>query len=289
MSNKFSGLLIMTDLDGTFMGRGTSLVPRNLEAVERFKAQGGLFTFATGRGPSNLFNIIPHPEDIVNAPLSLSNGSCLYDAASRRSLQDYVMEQPVALELVRFLRSAYPELGMRISATDGFVVDPDDEVARHNLRTVPSEDIMLVPYTDLMPGAWYKIVLIGDPERLEQVREACRERYGDDVGFDKSGKRLLEFHRKDRTKATMIDTFREMYDRPDRPLTVCCVGDYENDIEMLRRADISVCPANASDAVKSLCRLCLCSNYDGVIGDLVEYFERNYTDGTLQASAALTK
>ena len=79
----------------------------------------------------------------------------------------YVMEQPVALELVRFLRSAYPELGMRISATDGFVVDPDDEVARHNLRTVPSEDIMLVPYTDLMPGAWYKIVLIGDPERLE--------------------------------------------------------------------------------------------------------------------------
>lgn len=267
----------MTDLDGTFMGRGTSLVPRNLEAAEYFKLQGGLFTFATGRTASNLFNIIPHPEEIVNAPLSLSNGSCLYDASARRSIRDYLMEQPAALGMARFLRVSFSDLGLRISTADnGFLVEPTDEIARHNLRAVPDENITLLPLDKWEAGAWFKIALVGEPERLEQVREACRERYGDIFGADKSGRRLIEFHRRDRTKASMLEAFRELYDRPGQPLCICCVGDFENDIEMLRHADISACPANASDSVKSICELCLCSNYDGVIGDLVEYFDNNY-------------
>ncbi len=267
----------MTDLDGTFMGRGTSLVPRNLEAAEYFKSQGGLFTFATGRTASNLFNIIPHPEQIVNAPLSLSNGSCLYDASARCSIRDYLMEQPAALDMARFLRVSFPDLGLRISTADnGFLVEPTDEIARHNLRAVPDENITLLPLGEWEAGAWFKIALVGEPERLEQVREACRERYGDIFSADKSGRRLIEFHRRDRTKASMLETFRELYDRPGQPLCICCVGDFENDIEMLRQADISACPANASDAVKSISELCLCSNYDGVIGDLVEYFDNNY-------------
>lgn len=277
MSQKFKGLMIMTDLDGTFMGRGTSLVPRNLEAVEYFKSQGGLFTFATGRTASNLFNIIPHPEQIVNAPLSLSNGSCLYDASARRSIIDYLMEQPEALDMARFLRVSFPDLGLRISSADkGFIVEPTDEIARNNLRAVPAEDITLLSLDEWEAGAWFKVALVGEPERLEQVREVCRERYGDIFSADKSGRRLIEFHRKNRTKASMLATFRELYDRPGQPLCICCVGDFENDIDMLRHADISACPANALDEVKSICELCLCSNYDGVIGDLVEYLDNNY-------------
>lgn len=277
MNRKFNGLMIMTDLDGTFMGRGTSLVERNLKATEYFKSEGGLFTFATGRTASNLFNIIPNPEKIVNAPLSLSNGSCLYDAEARRSLRDYVMDQPAALEMARFLRQSFPDLGMRIStADDGFLLEPCDEIARQNLRAVPDSEKTLLPLEKWEPGEWYKVVLVGEPERLEQVREACREKYGDTVGADKSGRRLIEFHRKDRTKASMLDTFRELYGTDGQPLCICCVGDFENDIEMLKHADISACPSNASDAVKAISQLCLCSNAEGVIGDLVEYFEQNY-------------
>ena len=34
----FSDILLITDLDGTFFGAGGKLVPRNLEALARFRA-----------------------------------------------------------------------------------------------------------------------------------------------------------------------------------------------------------------------------------------------------------
>lgn len=277
MSQKFKGLLIMTDLDGTFFDRHSALVPRNLEAVEYFKSEGGLFTFATGRTVSNLFSAVPEPERIVNAPLSLGNGCCLYDAAARRSLRDYVMKQPEALELAQWLHERYPDLGMRVSTVrEGFLFDPGDEIARHNLRRVPESSITVRPFEDLVADDWYKIVIIGEPERLEQVRAESSARYGSALGIDRSGRRLIEFHRPDRTKAAMLPDFRQLYERPGQPLTICCVGDFENDIEMLSRADIAACPANACEAVKRICALQLCANDDGVIGDLVDYFENNY-------------
>ena len=44
----FSDFLIASDLDGTFLCEGQA-VARNLAALERFRAGGGIFTIATGR------------------------------------------------------------------------------------------------------------------------------------------------------------------------------------------------------------------------------------------------
>ena len=42
---------------------------------------------------------------------------------------------------------------------------------------------------------------------------------------------------------------------------------------MLKAADVGVCPANALSVVKEVADLCLCSNEDGVIADLIEHIE----------------
>ena len=46
---KFDRILIVSDLDGTFLGSGGRMVERNVEKIKFFNANGGLFTFATGR------------------------------------------------------------------------------------------------------------------------------------------------------------------------------------------------------------------------------------------------
>ncbi|MBO7375623.1 MAG: HAD hydrolase family protein, partial [Clostridia bacterium] len=45
----FRGYMIVTDLDGTFFGPHAARIERNIEAVKRFTAGGGIFTVATGR------------------------------------------------------------------------------------------------------------------------------------------------------------------------------------------------------------------------------------------------
>ena len=48
----FSKVILMTDLDGTLLTDDKRILPLDLEAIERFRAGGGLFTMATGRGYS---------------------------------------------------------------------------------------------------------------------------------------------------------------------------------------------------------------------------------------------
>ena len=48
---KFDNIAILTDLDKTFLADGSKMVDRNVEAIEYFKSEGGIFTFVTGRMP----------------------------------------------------------------------------------------------------------------------------------------------------------------------------------------------------------------------------------------------
>ena len=48
---KFDGILLCTDLDDTLLTTDKRVSDENSKAIEYFKSEGGLFTFATGRVP----------------------------------------------------------------------------------------------------------------------------------------------------------------------------------------------------------------------------------------------
>lgn len=255
------------------------MVPRNLEAVAELRRMGGLFTFSSGRASSNFFSAVPNAAEIVNAPVSLANGACLFDAAARRSVRDYFVPARECLELAKYVRESYPDVGVRASTRKGFLIDVDDEVVYRDIGSVGDEFIDKVPWREWSEDDWYKLVIVGQASRLELIRDDCLARFGDSgLGCVFSSPRLLEWHRRDRSKASMLDTYREIYAAQGRELFICAVGDYDNDKEMLMAADMSVCPANAAESIKEICDLCLCHHSEGVIGDLLEYLKANYND-----------
>ena len=66
---KFENIIIVSDIDGTFLGKGGRLVPENLEAIEYFKKEGGSFTVATGREHFLVPPSIPEIASIINIPM----------------------------------------------------------------------------------------------------------------------------------------------------------------------------------------------------------------------------
>ncbi len=48
----FKNVIIMTDIDGTLVTDEKKILPKDMEAINRFRAGGGIFTLATGRGYS---------------------------------------------------------------------------------------------------------------------------------------------------------------------------------------------------------------------------------------------
>ncbi|NLW73928.1 MAG: HAD hydrolase family protein [Clostridiales bacterium] len=267
MPSKFSNILILSDIDGTFLGNRTRIIERNLTAIEHFKSHGGLFTFNTGRTYDNLFTVVPNAAELANAPAALSNGCCLYDLAAGRSIIDYFMPPEPALAVAKYIKANIKDVGMRISAKAGFLADPEDTLAIENLKALKVTKVTYAPIDTWTSENWYKVGLVGKPERLDEVRDELRAVFGNIFTYVKSSLQLLEVYRPDRSKAAMIDTYRAYY--RDRKLKIYAVGDYENDYEMLRAADVAACPSNAIDIIKEICDIKLCSNDKGAIADLI--------------------
>ena len=119
---------------------------------------------------------------------------------------------------------------------------------------------------------WYKMVFVGDPDRILQVRRDFEHVFGERFGKTTSSARALEVQLPHSSKAVGINKMRKLTPELGARTIIAC-GDYENDIPMLKAADIAVCPANALDEVKEICDLVLCHCDEGLIGDIVEAIE----------------
>ena len=127
-----------------------------------------------------------------------------------------------------------------------------------------------VPLTKVPPQGWNKVVFHGTPEQLLAVRAAMEE--DEHVGafaIMHSSPVLLEVLSRGASKGVQLRYLKEKYSRCGIPITTYGIGDYENDLPLLLAADVAVCPANAQQCVKEKSALCVCSNDDGAIADLI--------------------
>ena len=56
--------------------------------------------------------------------------------------------------------------------------------------------------------------------------------------------------------------------------TLVAIGDFYNDLEMIRTADIGVAVANAPDDIKAQADMVVCSVLEGATADLVSKLEK---------------
>ncbi len=272
----FSDTVIVTDLDGTYYGNYSDIVPRNTEALLWYEEQGGFFTLATGRMAPNLAHDLKEGVSLVNAPVSSCNGSCLYDLSRNKILAEKPMDRAVTWPLIKYVDEHYPDIGVRISVPDGFLtrretIEKNPRVAREYEHLANAAG-HIEPQSEWDGFTWYKLVFRSEPDVLERLRGELMPLFSDSLTISNSGASFLEVQRKGVSKASLLPEVRQYCSglSGKRMRLVCC-GDYENDCDMLRAADLSVCPENAIPAVKEIADLCLCHHTKGLMADTVEY------------------
>ena len=276
---KFSHVLLVTDLDGTFFGRTTRLVKRNLDAVARFKAEGGRFTAATGRIRQDMWRVMPDAGALFNAPAITANGSYLYDFAADRCVGAYPMQTRDVLDVVGFARRLCDRVGVRVATEWGFLADADtvNEHLAYDLSRYTTFEARSVPFErwETAGEQFYKVVFRGAWEDLSAIRPAIEEKFGDRYEYNASSETFFEIQRRGVNKATALRELASMLAAgDDHPILTVAVGDHENDLAMLRAADVAACPAGALAEVKNASRWQLCDCEDGAIADLIERLER---------------
>ena len=257
MKGKFSGIVLATDLDGTFLTKDLNGRRRNLEAIAYFKERGGHFTFATGRAQ---FNVVGEDyfvtEELLNLPAVVGNGSMLYDYATETAV--WKANTPRTL-----LRELYDEM-KRLSPSA--------------VLTPKWEDPLGEPDT-WREGDFYKLDIRTPDGSLDELMSALSHHFGERLVFTKSSEEFFDVQAIAYTKALGLRKLCELYF--ERSVTLVVAGDYHNDLAMMQEADLAFCPENAVDEIKAISHATLCNHNEGLMADIVAMLERMIDEGEL--------
>ncbi len=235
MAGKFDGILICTDFDNT-LAFAETVSPENREAIRYFQENGGLFAPVSGR-PSRFF--LRHLEQFrPNTFVAGLNGTIIEDIFSgERIFEAPLGDEALATAAACVARySTIHLIGFQGAATSTEIEKPAD-----------GWDFTKTPIV----SPFYKIMLVlDDPEQSDAVYNGLTERFGDRYEVARSWLTGVELQAKGVDKGTAIRELRRYYG--ERIKTVIGFGDYENDIPLLRAADIAVAEENALPCVKAV-------------------------------------
>lgn len=264
---KFEGILICTDLDGTLLRNDKSISRENLEAIEYFKREGGYFTFITGR--PQVASMDTYERINPNAPFGCLNGGGLYDGTKG----EYVWYVEMPRTVCDMLDTVCRELPVGIQVnTLGPIYFCQENSAMVWFRQITGMPNLQKHHREI-DEPFCKIVFGDlDPNNINALIDllAAHPR-ADEFDFVRSEKTLYEILPKGITKGSVFPKLVE-YLGIDPKRTIA-IGDYDNDVGMLKAAHVGVAVANSSPSALAAADRVTVSNEEHAIARLIQDIE----------------
>ena len=249
---RFDGWLICSDIDGTLTDNKGSLSSENAEAIRHFQQLGGLFTVATGRYPEYIKKYAPlfSPNTFVVG----LNGAVVSELETGN--EKWFADMPEgSLADVELIFAACPQLEcVLVNMQQGCIEIPRNEPEKlHSVRVTHENKLFKLVFTSPEPISeetrGFFLALAKGKYLCEQSWKFGIELYGRGAGKHNAVRWL-----KNAVGAEKL----------------VCVGDYENDIGMIRLADVGVAVGNAHEAVRAAADYISSSNEDSAIADVMK-------------------
>jgi Cof subfamily protein (haloacid dehalogenase superfamily) len=267
---KFDGILICTDLDGTLYKNDKTISEKNKAAIEYFKREGGSFTFVTGRLPYYATDAFEKVQP--NVPFGCINGGGVYDGKSKQYIWKIGLPSEVR-ELVGYIEERFPSIGIQLCCFD------KTYFAKENCTTARFRQVTGLPnnvcdYRD-MHEPIAKILFCTDNEKelLSIKNELMSHKDGDKYDYIRSEHSLFEILPKGANKGLSLKKLAE-YLKIDISRTIA-IGDYDNDVAMLRAAGCGIAVANASQSALEAADRVTVSNEEDAIARVIQDLDAN--------------
>lgn len=243
---KFDGLLLCSDLDDTLLTTDKNVSEENKKAIEYFKSEGGLFTFATGRTPLGASLMLEHIKP--NAPMICFNGAGIYDFGKSELVWSKTLDKD-AIEVVEFIDKTFPFSGIEVCTNEKIYFCKTNRVVEEHKRHEKFPDNYL-DYHDIKEP-WTKVLFMQEEQELEQVKNALLESpFAEKYSFIQSSPNYYELLPKGSSKGNgLMELSRIMRIPKEHTLGI---GDNENDISLIENAGVGIAVANAISPVKEI-------------------------------------
>lgn len=264
---KFDGILLCSDLDDTLLTTDKRVSKENVDAIEYFKSEGGLFTFATGRIPYGAKIMTEYVKP--NAPMVCCNGAGIYDFEREEMIWSLELDKG-AIDVVEFIDKNYPFSGIEvIDKKDLYFCKMNDIVKKHKEHEKLPE--LYADYHDIKPP-WTKVLFMQKREEVNIVKQALlNSEFVQNYDFVQSSPNYYELLPKNASKGNAAIKLAEILGINKN--MIIGVGDNENDISLIEKSGVGIAVSNAVDDVLKIADYVTVDNNKSAISAIIKAIE----------------
>ncbi|OXM85933.1 Cof-type HAD-IIB family hydrolase [Paenibacillus rigui] len=269
MSNKrLAGYMLVTDMDGTLLNSSKQISDENRSAIERFVAQGGLFTLATGRIASSVkrfADTLP-----LGAPAIIYNGAIIHDFTTGKPVWQRTLNKAEVKSALKRVMERFPELGVEVYSGEEPYFLRENSMTDHH-RRMEHFTRPLTQNIEELTEPWFKVLTAWEPARLDEVQAYVFE-HESQLTWVRSDDKYLEILPDGATKGHALEHLMELVGIEKSKCIA--MGDHLNDLEMIKRAGIGIAVANAHETLLEASNRTCCHHNEHALADVIGWLER---------------
>lgn len=269
----YSDWLVVSDIDGTLNNKLRRTPKVNIEAVDRFvHTLSGAFTLASAR---NVQSLRPHylklPE--IKTPAIVMNGAGIYDFSSEEMVW-FNSIPGSARDIIRKAMKRFPSLEIGVF-TDRMIYLVNPKILSPVMMALDSLDhIKCVSVDDVPEGKWGKVIFYCLPNLKKKIKEYVLSLSGDDLAYIDTTSMSFDMVSSTTNKGNAVLALAEILRIP--PENIGAIGDYYNDLDMLKTVAHPACCKQAPEEIHKVCEFVACHCNDGAVADFLNYIEKTY-------------
>ncbi|TBL81671.1 Cof-type HAD-IIB family hydrolase [Paenibacillus thalictri] len=280
--------LLALDMDGTLLDNNKTITGPVLEAIRQLVFNDVHVTIATGRFPASVWL---HAKYLgLNFPLVALNGAVILDPITGSELHGTPIEAQIARKIAEYIETtdSYVHFyGYNILFVKelndmnkrwpyaNVVIDPNKELTEDNYRGQ-------VHHIQVNPVGQLSSFLAGTDNRVykstvinenPEVVDALYAEFSTwkELEITRTGKRRFDINASGVNKKTALQ--KVCADAGIAVQDVVTMGDYDNDLEMLKWAGLGIAMGNGNERAKAAARAVTASNNEhGVAEAIRKYF-----------------
>jgi Cof subfamily protein (haloacid dehalogenase superfamily) len=258
--------LIAIDIDDTLINDDKEVTPATQKALEQAVAAGVVVTLATGRAYASAQAIARQTG--LNVPIITYQGALVKNLLDEEVLYERYVPQDAVRKLFEYCVEHNLHLQTYI---DDKLYAREENQKLIDYSTLNSTRYYVEPdWEKLVAQKTPKMLIIDDPDFLDELAPILRELLGDAVHITKSKPYFLEIMHHEGTKGLALE-FLAGHFGCDLSETIA-VGDSWNDHEMLEAAGLGVAMENAIPALKEIANFITLSNNEDGVKHVIEKF-----------------
>ena len=235
---------VLTDVDGTLLGKDKVLTERALGAVKSLRERGIIFTITSGRPPFGMRALV-EPLGLT-MPMAAFNGAVIalpdLSILDERQLPGYLV--PALIDMIQ----AHGLDIFLFRSNDWYVRSLDVPHASREASIIQRPPVVASNFESVLTGVVKVVGVSDDHPRVAACEAAVQKQFGTHVSAACSQPYYLDVTHPSANKGVVIERLSRYLKIPmDR---IAVLGDQASDVLMFRKSGLSIAMGNASDEVK---------------------------------------